>query len=162
MYAHERLSRSRAWIQPRIDRRFKHAAQGKEALHPNETLHQARDQVQQQSIKPQKVQRPTPSGLLQVTPTAYKSQIPCLGLSFSNQTLLSSHHRTISIDPNSNLSLVSFCGKKNLSSSKQLLGHQASKKCRNRRDKGKVHRCRSCNASFDTRHNLNNHICRFK
>ncbi len=55
-----------------------------------------------------------------------------------------------------------LCGKKNLSSLKQLQVHQASKKCRNRRDHFSDLRCTVCRVKFDTRHNLENHNCRFK
>ena len=53
-----------------------------------------------------------------------------------------------------------LCGKKNLSSFKQLQVHQASKKCRNRREHFSDHRCTVCQVKFDTRHNLLKHKCR--
>lgn len=52
------------------------------------------------------------------------------------------------------------CGKKKFSSIKQLEKHQASKKCKNRQDRNKIHRCEVCRVKFDTSHNLRKHICR--
>ena len=52
------------------------------------------------------------------------------------------------------------CGKKNFSSAAQLSIHQRSKKCRNRQDRNTVHKCKACLKVFDTRHNLQKHICR--
>ena len=52
------------------------------------------------------------------------------------------------------------CGKKNFSSVAQLAVHQRSKKCKNRQDRNTVHKCKACLKVFDTRHNLEKHICR--
>ena len=52
-----------------------------------------------------------------------------------------------------------LCGKKKLSGPKQLLKHQQSKKCLNRRDWNKVHYCRYCKKKFNTSHNLSRHNC---
>ena len=52
------------------------------------------------------------------------------------------------------------CGKKNFSSSVQLTIHQQSKKCKNRQDRNTIHKCETCSRTFDTRHNLQKHICR--
>ena len=54
------------------------------------------------------------------------------------------------------------CGKRNFSSRQQLTIHQSSKKCKNRQLHFKSHRCEICKRSFDTPHNLDKHICRFK
>ena len=53
------------------------------------------------------------------------------------------------------------CGKKNFSSSAQLAIHHQSKKCKNRQDRNTVHKCETCLKTFDTRHNLPKHNCRF-
>ena len=52
------------------------------------------------------------------------------------------------------------CGKKNLSSIKQLKVHQQSKKCKNRQERQSELRCSVCQVLFDTRHNLRSHVCR--
>ena len=52
------------------------------------------------------------------------------------------------------------CGKKNFSSVAQLAVHQRSKKCKNRQDRNTFHKCQDCFKVFDTRHNLQKHICR--
>ena len=54
------------------------------------------------------------------------------------------------------------CGKKNFSSSTQLAIHQESKKCKNRQDRNTVHKCKTCFRIFDTKHNLQKHICRLR
>ena len=54
------------------------------------------------------------------------------------------------------------CGKKNFSSAAQLAVHQRSKKCENRQDRNVLHKCKSCLKVFDTRHNLQKHICRLR
>lgn len=54
------------------------------------------------------------------------------------------------------------CGKKNFSSVAQLAIHQRSKKCKNRQDRNIVHKCKACFKVFDTRHNLQKHICRLR
>ena len=54
------------------------------------------------------------------------------------------------------------CGKKNLSSFRQLQVHQASKKCKNRQYHHVIHCCQICKRRFDTPQNLKYHVCRFK
>ena len=54
------------------------------------------------------------------------------------------------------------CGKKNFSSAAQLAIHQRSKKCINRQDRNTVHKCKACFKVFDTRHNLQKHVCRLR
>ena len=55
-----------------------------------------------------------------------------------------------------------LCGKKNLSSLKQLQVHQASKKCKNRQEHSANLCCSVCKGKFDNRHNLKHHKCRIK
>ena len=77
----------------------------------------------------------------------------------------SPEHHHISFDsPASGNTFVDCekCGKKNFSSAAQLAIHQRSKKCKNRQDRNTVHNCKACYRVFDTRHNLQKHICRLR